>query len=57
MFVTLIDTHLVTSWRLVVRPIIKTDNFWEEKRKKIGQSGHWWKYISYVTFPWSYSLP
>ena len=27
MFVTLIDTRLVTSWRLLVRPIIKSSNF------------------------------
>ena len=30
-FVTLTDTRLVTSWRLLVRPIIKSSNFREEK--------------------------
>ena len=34
MFVTLIDIRLVTSWRLLVRPIIKSSNFREEKTEE-----------------------
>ena len=34
MFVTLIDTRLVTSWCLLVRPIIKSSNFREEKTEE-----------------------
>ena len=38
MFVTLIDTRLVTSWRLLVRPIIKSSNFrWQLPGRKNGR--------------------
>ena len=38
MFVTLIDTRLVTSWRLLVRPIIKSSNFrWQLPGRKSGR--------------------
>ena len=63
MFVTLIDTRLVTSWRFisethnqVLQLPVTTSG--KKKQKKIGQSDYCWKYVSvYVTFLWSYSLP
>ena len=57
---TIVSCHFLTLISIKIAPVLSTsgDNFQEENGKKIGQSDFCWKYISsYVTFPWSYSLP